>query len=138
MKVRRLCVCLSDGIGGSGGNYLVIFVCCTRKGGRGHGVLSHLLNSHLLAPRAIPRDLASAGMLNHLGGAVLLRHRQAKVHQIGLTARVESVAGQHLRIRAGGARQPWPAILLGTLPTRTTSKPGPTDWAEETHAVQRP
>ena len=38
---------------------------------------------------------------------------------------MESVSGPHLRTRAGGARQPWMAILLGTMPTRTSIKPGP-------------
>ena len=37
-------------------------------GGTGSLGLTHLPNSHLLAPRAIPWDLASAGMLNHVRG----------------------------------------------------------------------
>ena len=72
------------------------------------------------------------------GGTVGVQHRWAERFQIGLTATMESVAGPHLRTRAGGARQPWPAILLGTTPTRTTTKPGPASWAEETPVVQRP
>ena len=39
--------------------------------------LVYLLISQMLAPRAIPRDLASAGMLNHVGGTVGLQHRWA-------------------------------------------------------------
>ena len=41
--------------------------------------LVYLLNSHLLAPRAIPRDLASAGMLNHVGGRWGVQHRRADI-----------------------------------------------------------
>ena len=120
------------------GWYLWLSGCCTSRGGRASLDLVHLLNSHLLAPRAIPRDLASAGMLNHVGGRWEYNTVGRRFHQIGLTATMESVAGPHLCTRAGGARQPWPAILLGTTPTRTTTKPGPASWAEETQAVQRP
>ena len=51
--------------------------------------LTHLLNSHLLAPRAIPRYLASAGMLNHVRGRCWYGTVGRKVLQIELTTRTE-------------------------------------------------
>ena len=48
-------------------DYFWLCGCRASSDGRAPLDLVYLLNSHLLASRAIPRDLASAGILNHYG-----------------------------------------------------------------------
>ena len=82
--------------------------------------LTHLPNSHMLAPRAIPWDRASAGMLNHVRGRCRCSIVGRSVHQIGLTARTESVSARRpcTRDQGGPPSRRTPAVELGVEPRR--------------------
>ena len=82
--------------------------------------LTHLPNSHMLAPRAIPWDRASAGMLNHVRGRCRCSIVGRRVHQIGLTARMESVSARRpcTRDQGGPPDRRTPAVELGVEPRR--------------------
>ena len=90
--------------------------------------LSHLPISHLLAPRAIPRFLAAAGLPNHVRGLVSVRHRRADNAP-------DCTNGQDQVCSRTTSSHPGPGRALEWREHRPGSTPGE-DWAPPGSSAQ--